>query len=76
MILLRDLCYRARTIAASMAIGQTEASGGASRRDRSAAEDGGTEFSCFARNDGAAVRGRKLWTAVAPWPIEAQPTFG
>ncbi|WP_207899804.1 hypothetical protein [Acetobacter aceti] len=44
MILLRDLCYRARTIAASMAIGQTEAIGGASFRAAAQRRTAGRNF--------------------------------
>ncbi|ALC11410.1 hypothetical protein LH20_05525 [Sphingopyxis sp. 113P3] len=48
--------YRARTIAASMAIDRPEAIDGAPHRGLTAKE----ELSCLARNDGEAGRGRKL----------------
>jgi len=56
MVVLLDLCFRARTIAASMVIEGPEAIDGAPRRGSTAKEG----LSCLARNDGAAGRGRKF----------------
>jgi hypothetical protein len=56
MVVLLDLCFRARTIAASMVIDRPTASDGAPRGGSTAKE----ELSCFARNDGVAGRGRKF----------------
>jgi hypothetical protein len=57
--------FRAAPIAASMAVEETGNDRRASRRDRNEMEDGGTGLPCFARNDGAAGRGRKFRPAVA-----------
>ena len=70
--------FRAAPIAASMAVEETGNDRRASPRgprcacamgwacrDRNEMEDGGTGLSCFARNDGAAGRGRKFRSAVA-----------
>jgi hypothetical protein len=56
MVLLLDLCFRARTIAASMVIEGPEAIDGAPRRGSTAKEG----LSCLGRNNGAAGRGRKF----------------
>jgi len=56
MVVLLDLCFRARTIAASMVIDRPEAIDGAPRRGSTAKE----ELSCLARNGGKAARGRKF----------------
>ncbi|XRB28567.1 hypothetical protein F1645_13640 [Novacetimonas hansenii] len=64
-IVVSPCCYRAATTVASMAIDQPEASGRAPFRAAAQRRTAGPELSCFARNDGAAVRGRKFWNAVA-----------
>jgi hypothetical protein len=56
MSVFLDLKLRARTIAASMAIGRPEGIDGTPRRGSTAKE----ELSCLARNDGEAGRGRKF----------------
>jgi hypothetical protein len=55
-----------------MVIDGPEAIDGAPRRGSTAKE----ELSCFARNGGAAGRGRKFDAAVASQAIEAKPAFG
>jgi hypothetical protein len=56
MVVLLDLCFRARTIAASMVIDRPEATDDAPRRGSTAKEG----LSCPERNGGAAGRGRKF----------------
>jgi len=60
MVVLLDLCLRARTIAASMVINGPEAIAGAPRRGSTAKE----ELSCLARNAGAlrVRQGKKVST--------------
>lgn len=57
--------FRAAPIAASMAVEETGNDRRASRKGRNEMEDGGTGLSCFARNGGAAAKGRKFRPAVA-----------
>ncbi|ATE67315.1 hypothetical protein CMV14_12820 [Rhizorhabdus dicambivorans] len=56
--------FRARAIAASMAIDRTEASDGTSLATAAKRRMAQTRLCCFARNDGAAGRGRKSGPAV------------
>jgi hypothetical protein len=57
MIFLRFALFRARVLAASMAIDGPEATDGAPRLRGLTAQE---ELSCTARNGGSAGRGRKL----------------
>ncbi|TPE64035.1 hypothetical protein FJQ54_02860 [Sandaracinobacter neustonicus] len=56
--------FRARTIAASMAIGRPEASDDTSLATGTQRRMAQARLCCFARNDGAAGRGRKSGRAV------------